>query len=528
MIGPKYAVPSVPTSARFKEADQATSGASGDGATWLVAKPNDSVDRGAWWEMFGDPKLDELEAQLTVGSQDLKAAEARLRQARALVGVQAAAEYPALVARPSAASVKDSGNQPYIPIPNPKATGQYVLPIDLSYEIDLWGRVRRSVDAAKQEAQATEADLATANLSLHAELAIDYMELRSDDAQQKLLNDTVAAYKDALDLTRSRFNGGAASASDVAQAESQLATVQVQATDVAVARTQNEHAIAVLMGMPPAALSLSPELTDFRLPAIPVTLPSSLLQRRPDIAAAERRVAEANEQIGIAMAAYYPSFSLGGGGGVEGTSLANWFAWPSIFWAVGASASETLFDAGKRDAEADSARANYDVLAATYRQTTLSAFQQVEDNLAALRILNNEDAQQSAAVSAANEALRIATNRYAGGFDPYLLVITSQTAALANQRGAVDVRRRRMEAAVLLIKALGGGWDASMVDADAARLSPNRIFGSSSTEGQCLCSDADELASPSRSLFTSTAANCEPDVDCGPTMELAIRDFQEH
>jgi NodT family efflux transporter outer membrane factor (OMF) lipoprotein len=286
--------------------------------------------------------------------------------------------------------------------------------------------------------------------------------LRAADSQKKLLDDTIKAYQNALQLTQQRFNGGLALRSDVTQAESQLDQAMVQRSDIEVQRAQFEHAIAVLIGKPPAALTIAPIPLDLEtplMPAIPGLLPSELLERRPDIAADERRMAAANEQIGIAQAAYYPSLSLSGLVGMQGTSALNWFTWPSRFWAVGSTFSETLFDAGRRRATTESARAGYDATVATYRQTTLSAFQQVEDNLAALRVLQGEAEQQHHATNAAIQSLQTFNERYEAGLDLYLEVITSQTTALANQRNDIDIMRRQLDASVLLIKALGGGWD---------------------------------------------------------------------
>jgi NodT family efflux transporter outer membrane factor (OMF) lipoprotein len=336
-----------------------------------------------------------------------------------------------------------------------------VLPLDVSYELDVWGRVRRTVSASREEAQATAGDLATVNLSLHAELAYDYFELRSADAQKKLLDDTVKTYQDALQLTVSRFDGGAAPKSDVAQAQTQLQTTIVQDTDIGVQRQQYEHAIAILIGKPPAAFTLPATPLNLVPPDIAAGLPSQLLERRPDIAAAERRVAEANDQIGIARAAYYPTIILGGSAGFEGDSITNWFSWPSRFWAVGPSLAETIFDGGRRRATSTAAGANYDATVANYREYTLTAFQQVEDNLVALRILSQEAQQQKDATASAQESLQIFTNRYVGGEDPYLQVLTAQSIALQNERNDVDILRRRMDASVLLIKALGGGWTVS-------------------------------------------------------------------
>jgi NodT family efflux transporter outer membrane factor (OMF) lipoprotein len=290
---------------------------------------------------------------------------------------------------------------------------------------------------------------------------LDYFELRSADAQKQLLDDTVKAYTDNLQLTLNRFKGGVAPKADVAQAQTQLDTTRVQDTDVTVQRAQFEHAIAILMGKPPADFSLPAAPLNYPPPSIPIGLPSDLLQRRPDIAAAERRVAEANQQIGIARAAYFPSVTLGGSAGFAGTQGSNWFTWPSGFWAVGPALAQTLFDAGRRRATSESARANYDATVATYRQTSLTAFQEVEDNVAALRILENETQQQQQAVASSEESLQLFTNRYKGGVDTYLQVITAQTIELANERNAIDIQRRRLDASVLLIKALGGGWNVS-------------------------------------------------------------------
>jgi NodT family efflux transporter outer membrane factor (OMF) lipoprotein len=457
-VGPQYQTPLAPMTDTFKEAtpvDYKTAG------TWQPARPGDGLPRGPWWQMFGDQQLDALEDELTTSNQNLKIADARFREARAMIGYQRAGEFPTISVGANTSSLQDSSHQPYFLIPNPPPEGQLQLSFDLSYEIDLWGRVRRTVAAAREEAQATAADLETVGLSLHAELAMDYIELRSADAQQRLLDDTVKAYTDALRLTRNRLAGGDAPASDVAQAQTQLDMARVQDTDVGVQRAQYEHAIAVLIGKAPATFSLPPAPVDLMLPSVPSGVPSELLQRRPDIAATERRVAEANEQIGIAQAAYYPSLSLSALSGFEGTNGATWFGWPSLFWAVGTSLSQELFDGGRRHAQSKIARAGYDAAVASYRQTTLTAFQQVEDNLAALRILGDEAQQQRAAVESADNSLRIFTNRYVGGEDTYLQVIIAQTAALANQRNDVDILRRRMEASILLVKALGGCWSAS-------------------------------------------------------------------
>jgi NodT family efflux transporter outer membrane factor (OMF) lipoprotein len=462
MVGPKYVKPTAPMAPGFKE-QPPESFKESDG--WKTAQPRDQALRGNWWEIFGDPQLNALEEEVTLSNQDLKVAEARFRQARAMIRFNRSAEFPTISTSPSIANERLSPNQPYFPQSvSANATGSFTLPFDLSYEVDLWGRVRRTVSASREEAQATAADLQTANLSLHAELAVDYFELRSADDQKQLLDDTVKAYTDALQLTENRFEGGAAPRSDVAQAKTQLDGAQVQDTDITVIRAQFEHAIATLIGKPPAEFNITPApKTALLLPVIPVGVPASLLERRPDIAAGERRVAEANDQIGIARAAFFPSLVLGATGGFTGTSITNWFNWPSRMWAVGPQMSQTIFDAGRRRAVSEGATANYDGTVASYRQTTLTAFQEVEDNLAALRILEKEAQQQREATVSAEESLQLFTNRYEGGVDNYLQVITAQTVLLTNQRNDIDIQRRRMDASVLLVKAVGGGWDTSQL-----------------------------------------------------------------
>jgi NodT family efflux transporter outer membrane factor (OMF) lipoprotein len=455
MVGPKYSRPTVPMTPAFKEPPPDSFKETSD---WKVAHPGEPSISAKWWESFRDPQLSALEEEVAAGNQDLKIAEARFRQARAMIRFNRAAEFPTISTSPSIVSLRQSGNRPNFPV-SPKATGDFVLPFDVSYEVDLWGRVRRTVNAAREEAQASAADLATATLSIRAELAFDYFELRAADAQKQLLDNTVKAYADALRLTRNRFEGGAAPKSDVAQAQTQLDTALAQDTDIGVQRAQFEHAIAILLGKPPAAFSVAPAPLNLEPPVIPAGLPSELLERRPDIAASERRAEEANEQIGIARAAFFPTVTLSGSAGFEGSSILNWLNWPSRFWAVGPSLAQTLFDAGRRRAGSDAAIAGYDAAVAAYRETTLTAFQQVEDNLAALRILENEEHQQRDAVTSAKESLQIFTNRYQGGVDTYLQVITAQTISLTNERNEIDIQRRRMDSSVLLIKALGGGWN---------------------------------------------------------------------
>jgi NodT family efflux transporter outer membrane factor (OMF) lipoprotein len=464
MVGPKYTRPSVPLAPEFKESTP-ESFKETDG--WKQAQPSDQRLRGKWWELFNDPQLNALEEQVDPANQTLKAAEANFRAARSNIRFHRADEAPTLSVGPSVGAVRDSANQPYFNQASANnGVGSFTLPIDLNYEIDLWGRIRRGVTSAREQAQASAADMETARLSLHAELAIDYFSLRSVDGQKKLLDETVKAFQDALQLTQARYDGGAAPLSDVAQAQTQLKTAQVQRTDLAIQRAEFEHAIAVLIGKPPAQLNIVATpvtVQEPALPAIPGALPSQLLERRPDIAAEERRMASANEQIGIAQAAFYPSLNLATSAGFAGTSVLNWFDWPSRFFAVGSTLTQTVFDHGRRQASSDIVRAQYDATVADYRQTSLTAFQQVEDNLAALRVLETEAQQQHDATESALQSLDLFNTRYEGGVDTYLQVITSQTAALQNQRNDIDITRRRLEASVLLIKALGGGWDTSQL-----------------------------------------------------------------
>ena len=461
MVGPKYTAPSAPLTPAFKEPGPASFK---EMAGWKTAQPGDQTIRGKWWELFQDEQLNALEQQVDGANQTLQQAAANFRAARAAIRVSRSNQAPTLTAGPSAGAVRDSANEPYF---NQAAAnggvGNFTLPFDLNYELDLWGRVRRGVTAVEQ-AQASAADMETARLSLHSELAMDYFDLRGADAQEKLLAETVKAYQDALQVTQDRYDGGAAPLSDVTQARTQLQAAQVVRTDVAIARAEDEHAIAVLVGKPPASLDLAAQPLTIQppsLPAVPGVLPSQLLERRPDIAAEERRMAAANEQIGIAQAAFYPTVSLSALLGLQSTSPVSWLTWPSRLWAVGPALSQTLFDHGLRQGNSEIARSNYDATVAAYRQSALAAFEEVEDNLAALRELETEAQQQHVATESAEQSLDLFKTRYEGGVDTYLQVVTWQTAALQNERNDIDIMRRRLEADVLLIKALGGGWNVS-------------------------------------------------------------------
>jgi NodT family efflux transporter outer membrane factor (OMF) lipoprotein len=430
-----------------------------------VAKPNDNAERGKWWAIFGDTQLNDLEDQLTQANQNLQLAEARLRQARASIRFNRASEFPSISLSPSILNERVSENQPYFnqALAN-NGSGNFAFPLELSYEVDLWGRVRRSVNAAKEETQAAAGDVETAKLSLHAELARDYFGLRSADLQERLLEDTVTAYARALKLTEARYNGGAAPRADVEQARTQLEAAQVAETDIVQIRANYEHAIAVLVGKTPAQFAISP-IRNFvlRPPSIPVGVAGTLLERRPDVASAERRVAAANEQIGIAKAAYFPQVTIGAAAGLQSTQASSWFDWPSRLWAVGPSMSQIIYDGGRRRATSEAALANYDAAIALYRENSLTAFQEVEDNLIALNVLAKEIEQQSRATAAAENALDLFTRRYQDGVDTYLQVVTSQTTALQNERNDIELRRREMDASVLLVKAVGGGWDTSQL-----------------------------------------------------------------
>ena len=463
-VGPEYVRPSAPLAPAFKEPPPDSFKAE-DG--WTPAHPSDTQLKGDWWTLFHDSQLNSLEAEVDPANQTLKQAEANFRAARAVIRVNRSAEAPTISAGPTVGALRDSTHQPYFntTVAN-GGEGDFELPLDLNYEIDLWGRVRRTVTQARELAQASAADLETSRLSLHAELAVDYFNLRSADAQSRLLHDTVKAYEADVQLTQDRYDGGAAPLSDVSQARTQLQTAQVQATDVDIQRAAYEHAIAVLIGKPPAAFSLALDpitVAAPTLPTIPGMLPSQLLERRPDIASSERGMAAANEQIGIARVAFYPTLSLSAAAGFFGTSAVNWFSWPSRFFAVGPTLTQTLFDNGRRRAVSDIAQAQYDGTVAAYRQTTLTAFQQVEDNLNALHNLETEARQQHDATASAQQSLDLFNTRYEGGVDTYLQVITWQTSLLQNQRNDIEITRRRFEASVLLVRALGGGWNATQL-----------------------------------------------------------------
>jgi NodT family efflux transporter outer membrane factor (OMF) lipoprotein len=466
-VGPPYKRASVAQAPVYKELnppDQpATEG-------WKVAQPSDTQLHGNWWELFGDPKLNALEAQVNVSNQNIAAAFASFMQARALVKEAQTQYYPTLTTDPSVTRSRSSANLAPGGAGSTGAGGVsgttqtvYDLPFDATWAPDLWGRVRNTVKGNVAAAQASAADLENTRLTAQAELAVDYYELRTQDKLQQLLDNTVVAYQQALDLTKALYDTGIDADEAVAQAEVQLQTAQAQAINLGIARAQYEHAIALLIGQPASSFTLPVEPQWVTLPSIPVGVPSQLLERRPDIAADERLMVQANAQIGIAKAAYFPTLTLSATGGFESSSISNWLAWPSRFFSVGPDLAETLFDAGLRRATVAQYQAAYDQTVATYRQAVLTAFQQVEDNLAALRILAREIDQQDKAVKAAERYLAIATSRYQLGLDPYLDVITAQTTLLTNQQTDAQLRMQQLVDSVQLIEALGGGWDTSQL-----------------------------------------------------------------
>ena len=461
MVGPKYKRPAAAMSSAYKE--QLPQG-------WKEAQPNDAAIRGKWWEIYNDPQLNALEEQVNISNQSVVAAEAQFRAAKDAVRIARAALFPTVTAAPSINNSRTSANlvnnQVRAFIPGIRT--DYTLPLDLSYVVDLWGSIRHNVTASAENAQITAAQLANARLSFQAELARDYFQLHGTDRDEELLNRTVGSYEEFLQLTQNRHKAGVASGSDVAQAQAQLENARAQFIDLRVARSQLEHAIATLVGQPPSAVSIGRLTVQAPPPAIPVAVPSTLLERRPDIAAAERQMAVSNEQIGIARAAYFPTLTLSATGGLESSSIAKWLSWPSRFWSMGPQMAETLFDAGRRHAQVAQTEALYDATVANYRQTVLNGFQQVEDNLAALRVLAEEAQAVDAAVKAAEESLQISTYQYKAGTTSYLQVITTQAIALQNERAGVDILTRRLVASLLLVEALGGGWNVSMLPSTSA------------------------------------------------------------
>ena len=475
-VGPKYQRPAVESAPAYKEAEG-----------WKLAQPGDAALHGNWWELFGDSQLNALEQQVNVSNQNIAAAFASFMQARAVVKEAQSQYFPTLTVSPSVSRTRSSATLAAGAGGTTSGTttiagsgggifNNFDLPFDASWTPDLWGRVRNTVRGNVAAAQASAADLENTRLTAQAELAVDYYQLRTQDTLRQLLDQTVVAYQESLDLTRAQYETGIGTDEAVAQAEVQLKSTQAQDTNLGIARAQYEHAIALLVGQPASTFSIPPEPLKASPPPIPIGLPSQLLERRPDVAASERLMAQANAQIGIAKAAYFPTLTLSAAGGFESSSVSDWLTWPSRFWSVGPTLAETLFDAGLRRATVQQFQAAYDQTVATYRQTVLTAFQQVEDNLAAIRILAIQLQQQDDAVASSQRYLNIATDRYKLGLDPYLDVITAQTAFLSNQQTAVTLRMQQLTDSVQLIEALGGGWDADQLPSqhDIAHATPTR------------------------------------------------------
>jgi NodT family efflux transporter outer membrane factor (OMF) lipoprotein len=471
-VAPKYSRAPVDTPPAYKELDG-----------WKVAEPNDTALKGNWWEIFGDQELNDLEKQVNVSNQTVASAEAAFLVARAMVkearaqlfptvsvGPQVTWERPSATLSPFSGGGAASGGGGGTTTKTASTFTDYELPFDASYQIDLWGKIRNQVSANVYAAQASAADLQNVRLTEQAELAVDYFNLRSQDAQIKLLDDTVKAYQVSLDLTKALYETGIDNEESVAQAQTQLDTARAQDTNLGIARAQYEHAIAMLIGKPPSELSIPAKPLDTQPPAIPVGVPSDLLERRPDVAQGERDMAQANSLIGVARAAYFPTLTLSASLGLESSQIAKWFTWPSRFFSAGPAVSETLYDGGLRRATVQQYRANYDETIANYRQDVLTAFQQVEDDLASLRILETEYKQQHDAVVAAQHTLDIAQDRYKTGLDPYLNVITAETALLSNQQTEVTLRMQQMQSSVQLVEALGGGWDANQLPSRASMI----------------------------------------------------------
>lgn len=468
-VGPKYVRAAAPAPAGYKEL---TPDNFKDTDGWKQAQPGDGTLKGNWWEIFNDSQLNALEEQVNVSNQNIAAAAANFLAARALVGEARAQYYPTISANPSITNsrpslgqfggVKGVGNAS-APAFTLTSFTDYSMAFDASWVPDFWGKIRNTFLQNAAAAQASAADLQNVRLTAQAEVAVNYFEIRAQDTLKQLFDQTVAAYQDSLELTQIQFNAGIASDEAVAQAETQLESTQAQDTNLGIARAQFEHAIAMLLGQPAPTFSLAVAPLEANPPAIPFGVPSQILERRPDVASAERVMAEANAQIGLATSAYYPTVTLSATAGVSNTSPTDWFAWPSRFWSAGPALAETLFEGGLRRATVQQYRSTYDSRVANYRQTVLTAFQQVEDNLAALRILSQQIRQQDTAVSSAQRNLTLAMQRYQAGIDPYLNVITAQTTLLTNQQAAVNLRRDQMTASVQLVEALGGGWDAAQL-----------------------------------------------------------------
>ena len=462
-VGPNYKRPAYTAPQAYKETGAPTvvPPPSPAGGTWNPANPSDGLLRGKWWEVFGDPQLNKLEDRTAVENQALQQAMHNYLAARDQVAVVRSTLFPTLSANAGFTHFQSSRNRPLASSTGKVSYNDLILGGQAAWEPDFWGRIRRSVESARANAQASSAEMANINLSLQAELAADYFQLRGLDSQIKLLKSTVGDLERQLDLTQRRLKGGVATAADVEQAETQLETVRAQLVDVSVGRAQFEHAVGTIanFSLPDFSIPFSP--LDLPLPKVPIGVPSQLLERRPDIASQERQTAAANARIGVAVAAYYPTISLSGAGGFESAHGGTWIQGPSALWSLGAQAAELLFDAGQRRALTDQAREVYEDQAAAYRNTVLQAFEDVENSLSTLRILDDEMAVEAKAVAAAQRSFNVSNQRYKGGVTGYLEVLTAEDSLLSNQRTLTDLETRQFAATVQLIRALGGGWDTS-------------------------------------------------------------------
>ena len=450
-VGPDYARPPVETPAAYKEQ-------TGD---WKPASPQDAASRGPWWTIYNDPALNALEEQVEISNQNLKAAEAAYRASRAIIAESEATLFPSLTL--TGAATRSHTGQPVS-----KTQNQYTTDLGASWEPDVWGRIRRTVESDVASAQASAADLASAQLSAQSDLATTYFSLRAQDELKNLLNETVKGQTQALKIVQNQYDSGVVAKADVITAETQLETTQAQAINADVRRTQLEHAIAVLIGKAPADFSLAPAPLATETPLIPAEVPSALLERRPDIAAAERQMAAANAQIGVETAAFFPNLTLSASYGYAAAALGKLLQASNSLWSFGPALAETLLDFGARSARVDQAKATFDQSVATYRQTVLTAFQQVEDQLAASRILADQARAEDIAVKSAHQAERLSLNQYKAGIVPYSSVIIAQTTTLNNEQNALAVRQSRFVASVALIQALGGSWDASRLPSEDA------------------------------------------------------------
>jgi NodT family efflux transporter outer membrane factor (OMF) lipoprotein len=475
-IGPNYHRPSAPVPQRFKEAQG-----------WKPAEPKEAASGTDWWSVYGDAVLDGLEKQIDISNQTLKASEASWREAEAVVSQAKALLFPTVGVSGTATRSRalgttiggtpttSGGTTTGVPSSS-RPFNNFAATANASWAIDIWGKIRRTIESDVASAQASEADLAAARLSAQGTLATDYVELRVSDEMKQLLDQTVEAYQRSLQITQNQYKAGIVAKADVITAETQLEGAQSQQISVGVMRSQLEHAIAVLVGKPPADFAITPATFGTTVPVAPTGVPSSLLERRPDVAAAERTMASANAQIGVAVAAYFPDLTLNGSYGYTNSVISGLIRTPNNVWSFGGTLTDTVLDFGARSAQVRQARAAYDAAVANYRQTVLTAFQQVEDQLAALRILEQQDAVQERTVNSANEAVRLTLNEYKAGTVAYTSVVTAQATALADAQALLSIRQNRLTASVALIQALGGGWDVASLKtagATAQRVAPS-------------------------------------------------------